>query len=292
MSPTDIVANKYQVDKRLGGGSFGTVYRGKSLRNGETVAMKFESKTTEFKMLKREASILKYLYDLGCREIPLIYWFGPHQDSICLVMGHYDCCLSDYIKVKTLTLAQLDNVIVQYIQILQSVHRHFVIHRDIKPQNCMIKGGKMFLIDFGLATFEVEEDTRPVSANKPCDTIVGSPKYVSYHVHCAHAPARRDDLISMGYIYIYLYSMELPWDSVLSHGVNDEYPSELFVLNHKNQQRKLLKSWTSIQPICLRVAKHFEQYMGYCYQLKSNESPNYDLCMSFFTETTNGETTL
>jgi serine/threonine protein kinase len=282
MNPTDIVANKYQIELRLGGGNFGTVYRGKCLRNGAIVAMKFESKNTDFKLLKREASILKYLYDLGCREIPMVYWFGPHKQSVCLVMGHYECSLSDYIKMKTLSLKKIDNILVQYIQILRSVHTHFVIHRDIKPQNCMIKGGNMFLIDFGLATFYVDDDSPPICESKPTDTIVGSPKYVSYHVHCASRPTRRDDLISMGYIYIYLYCMELPWDSVHSY---NEYPNELYILNDKNQQRKALKAWSAIQPICVKIAKHFEQYMGYCYQLESTESPNYDLCISFFTET-------
>jgi|LauGreDrversion4_2_1035121.scaffolds.fasta_scaffold05044_9 serine/threonine protein kinase len=285
MNEDDVIANKYQVIKQLGSGGFGSVYKGNCLHKGITVAMKFESQTTPYKMLRREASLLKYLYDHGCRSIPVVYWYGPYKQTVCLVMGYYECSMSDYIKIKDLTINKINNILVQYVRIIQSVHTQYVIHRDIKPQNCMIKSGELFLIDFGLATFYVNEDKTHINISEPAETIVGSPKYVSFYVHDSCIPTRRDDLISLGYMYIYLYSKELPWDSVSSYGINDPYPNELYVMNAKNQQRKTLKSWDSIQPICSIINKQIEQYMGYCYQLQGYEQPNYELCVSFITET-------
>lgn len=283
MNDTILVANKYRIIEQLGRGAFGSVYKGIYVQKGISVALKFEDATTSFKMLKHETTLLKYLHDHGCRGIPIIYWYGSYQHSICLVMGYYECSLYDYIKRKDLSVNKLNNIMVQYINILQSVHTHFVIHRDIKPQNCMIKSGNMFLIDFGLATFYTNDENMHITDSEITETIVGTPKYISFNVHDACIPTCRDDLISLGYIYIYLCAKELPWDGVSAIPANDEYSSELYIMNSKNQQRKALKTWSSIQPICLRICKQLEQFMGYCYQLTCAHQPNYELCISFFT---------
>lgn len=282
MSENTLIANKYRIIELLGSGAFGDVYKGIYAQKGVSVALKMESMASDFKILKHETTILKYLHDHGCRGIPIVYWYGSYKDSVCLVMGYYDCSLYDYVKRKDLSINQLNNIIVQYITILQSVHTHLVIHRDIKPHNCMIKSGNMFLIDFGLATFYSNDENLQIMDN---ETIIGTPKYISFNVHDAHTPTFRDDLISLGYVYIYLYAKALPWDNVGAIPTNGEHISELYIMNNKNQQRKALKSWGSIQPICLRICKSLEQYMGYCYQLDSIHSPNYDICISFFTDT-------
>ena len=94
--------------------------------------------------MKRETSILKYLYENKCRSIPSIYWFGEIDDSMGLIMSYYDCSLFEYLNIKIINQSKLNYIIVKSIQILESIHCNFVIHRDIKPQNFMIKNGETF----------------------------------------------------------------------------------------------------------------------------------------------------
>ena len=150
---SNIIANKYNIDKFIGNGKFGKVYRGIINKTNTYVAIKLEDKSTSYKLLKRETSILKYLYEKKCRSIPSVYWFGEIGDSMGLIMTYYDCSLFEYLNIKTISESKLNYIMVKCIHILESIHSIFVIHRDIKPHNFMIKNGEIFLIDFGLATF-------------------------------------------------------------------------------------------------------------------------------------------
>ncbi len=273
------VANKYKILTHLGSGAFGNVYKGIYVKKDTIVALKFEDKATKYNMIKHETTLLKYLYDHGCRGVPVVYWYGSYRQSVCLVMGYYDCSLSDYIKVKSLSINKLNNILIQYIRIIESIHSNYVIHRDIKPQNCMIKSGEMFLIDFGLATFYTNEDKTHVYADNPIETIVGSPRYISFNIHNACMPTRRDDLISLGYIYIYLYAKALPWDEINQNEENGENGeeaqerlSELYVMNFRNQQRKLMKSWHSIQPISLNIGQTIRTIYGVLLSINNHNS--------------------
>ena len=275
-----LIARKYRVVSKIGRGSFGQVYKGVSSKNGAPVAIKVD---TQGSMLKHETTILKYLYDASCRQIPAVYWYGQIGAHVGLVMSYYDGSLLDYLHSKPLTDSKLNNIIVQYIQILESIHKQFVIHRDIKPQNCMIKQGELFLVDFGMATFYIDEDQHHVSDATDADTIIGSPKYLSYYVHRAHSPSRRDDMISLGYMYLFLLHHRLPWENLDDDP--DEELSELYILNGKNQRRMLLKEWATLAPQCREVGPSFEAYMRVCYALDYDEQPNYHSCVQFFYHT-------
>ena len=56
-------------------------------------AIKIEDKRTQFKLLKRETTIMQYLYEHKCRNIPSVYWFGPINDHMGLVIPFYECSL-------------------------------------------------------------------------------------------------------------------------------------------------------------------------------------------------------
>ena len=54
-------------------------YKGKNIRTKEIVAIKFEKTNSIFKLLKRETTILNYLYRKGVKNVPYIYWYGKSQ---------------------------------------------------------------------------------------------------------------------------------------------------------------------------------------------------------------------
>ena len=274
-----LIARKYRVLSKIGSGSFGQVYKGINIKKGHYVAIKLDDHGT---MLKHETTLLKYLYDAHCRQIPTVYWYGAIGDKIGLVMSYYDGSLTDYLQEKSLTVSKLNNIIVQYIRILESVHDLFVIHRDIKPQNCMIKQGELFLVDFGMATFYIDDNKNHIIDNADSDTIIGSPKYISYYIHRGHTPSRRDDMISLGYMYLFLLHRQVPWENV---AIDDDNVSELYVLNRTNIARMQMKEWSEISDICNAIGPAFEAYMRTSYSLDYNEQPNYFSCAQFFFHT-------
>lgn len=277
----DIIARKYKINKCIGTGKFGCVYNGINTKTNEIVALKFEDKRTNFKLLKRETSILNYLYEHNSRNTPSVYWYGQLTNYVCIVIPFYDCSLYEYSKIKTISESQLDSLMVQCIHILETIHTNMVIHRDIKPHNFMIKNGELFLIDFGLATFYINENKRHVS-NVISEYVTGTPRYISQHIHDGCTPSRRDDLISLGYIYIYMFANELPWDSVTTDMTMSTHTNEIHIMHSKNIQRKQLKSIENIIHICHKINCRIENYFRFCNSYDYIDEPMYNSLCSLF----------
>ena len=235
-----MIANKYVVDRAIGRGAFGAVFLGHKRSTGEPIAIKIEPSASSY--LRHEVTIMNYLYGRGVRDIPRIYWFGPHEGNACLVMTYYSSSLSQYV-------GSLDLVMAKCILALSDIHTQQIIHRDIKPANILMNGGEPVFIDFGLAT---------VITGKPTDGITGSPRFTSYYNHCGEPSSYRDDLISLGYVYIFQSCGSLLWDS---------------------GDHVRLKSWESIGT---RLSGSILTYMKYCYELSHEDDPCYDLLTELF----------
>ena len=271
----ELIGRKYNISRKLGCGCFGSVYKGTHYKNNTEVAIKLESIHTKVKLLQHETTVLKYLYERNTRNIPAIYWYGIHRENLCLVMSLYDCSLYDYILSKNdISSSKIKSIIYQLINILHSVHDNCVIHRDIKPQNIMIKNGDLYLIDFGFSTFYID-DNGEHRTDICTDEIIGSPKYVSYNIHCGSIASRRDDLISLGYLYIFLHDKLLTWENIPDNiTANDGY-NETSIYYYKNIIRQKMKEPSNI----LLKAKNTDQtlynYLNYVYNLAYEETPNY-----------------
>jgi serine/threonine protein kinase len=159
------------------------------------------------------------------------------------------------------------------IRILYQVHEAGVVHRDIKPQNFMLRDDVVFLIDFGLSSVYVNAEFRGHLPAKPDqEHILGTPKYVSLHVHDGKDASRRDDLISVGYVWLFLLlGGKLPWDSVeSSSSSSSSFPSH-HIRHDANVERRRQKQQLS------RVVLHspLGKYLEAVYRLEFDERPPY-----------------
>ncbi len=304
-----MIANKYQLLSKIGEGKFGKVYKGLDQKTGEQVAIKIESivfdENTQsiaklVKMLKRETMILNYLHGHHCRNIPLVYWYGMHQDLPTLVMPFYDLSLQGYIESLWLDRSSLIEIsiilkiMISIVDILENLHSHFVIHRDIKPDNFMVSWTnpqkiKLTLIDFGLATVFVDDRKQhfPMKVERSSH-IIGTPKYISTHIHEGIEPCRRDDLISVGYIGLQMLVGGLPWPRNEAKGVENTVVYERsHILHPLNQEYKNAKQ-EFLDNIIASSLQSVEddnnemiilQFIKSVYHLDFTETPNYiDLC--------------
>ena len=64
-----IILKKYKILKRIGKGSFGSVFLGKNIQKKDYVAIKLESKNQNDTILEREAYILYSLTSFGIPEV-------------------------------------------------------------------------------------------------------------------------------------------------------------------------------------------------------------------------------
>ena len=272
-----LIAKKYEIIEKIGKGGFGTVYKAVYLKNAEPVAIKMESTRTTMKLLKHETTILKYLQERGCDNVPVVHWYGIHQENTCLIMTYYDCSLYEYFEnIQNREPERKDKLIQGCIRLLEQVHRNYVLHRDIKPQNIMIRQGELFLIDFGFSIFYINADTREhIEGQK--DTIVGSPRYASYYVHEGCVSSRRDDLISVGYIYIWILLKDLPWNCLVKIGEQEQEQENILIMSELNLRRKEMKSWPKLGEYCMQINQKIWNFLNYCYLLRYDAEPNYRL---------------
>jgi len=276
------IKNKYIIQNKIGNGKFGIVYQGIYKKTNEQVAIKTEDSRTTIKLLKHETTVLKYLYDHGSRNVPIVYWYGIHLNNTCLVMTYYDMSLHQYIQSnQDISIDKLNRIFLQCIVILESIHKLYVIHRDIKPQNFMLKNGELFLIDFGLSVFYVHENGEHIDESSH-DAIIGTPKYISHNIHNGISPSRRDDLISIGYMYIFMYCRELPWENITNSELDNNIHDELSIHHYKNKKRLDLKTWDYLKPISSKINQKLHDYLEYCYHLKYKDRPNYNAILNAF----------
>jgi|TARA_B110000285_G_C15106927_1_gene608575 casein kinase 1 len=278
-----IIINKYEILSRIGNGKFGDIYSGKNMKTYTPIAIKFEKKNQQYKTLKNEATILKYLYDNSCKYIPIIYWYGTYTEHLTLIMPKYDCSLQDYILNHTLDSDQINCIMLSIISIISDVHKNYVLHRDIKPHHFMFKDKQLYLIDFGISTFYIDGDKKMIP-NVNNNNIIGSSNYASYYLYQGNSYARRDDMISIAYIYIFMNYLELPWEKLAVENNNVHIP--LHNITHpKNIHCQQLKSLTNILSVDKQKSTYFDLFMTKCYSIEYYEIPPYiEFITMFHTE--------
>ena len=260
-----MLANKYKLLEKLSQGSFGKVFKAENIRTGEIVAIKTEVKSKEQKSLKMEAKIYQYLANTD--GIPQLKWFGATNNVNYLVTNLLEHSVTSLVKeygrlsIKTVLLLGT-----QMIERLEILHGHYLIHRDIKPDNFIInisyKTNKMFLIDFGFCKrYNYEGNHIEFKMNK---TLIGTPNYVSLNVHKGCEPSRRDDLESCFYVMIYML-----FGKFFSINGEEQDPFKILVL--KKEQL------TNI-PRFLTIA------INYVRTLRFEEEPDYKYIIRIFSE--------
>jgi serine/threonine protein kinase len=224
-----LINDRYKLLKRIGSGAFGLIFSAKNINTNEIVAIKLEP-TTQIDTLTHEAAVLMKLS--GIPGIPNLRYYGVPDHNRYMVIDLLGKSLqtisSDHKKAVPIEIVQM--YAKQMVQIIQAVHERGFIHRDIKPPNFMTglssneneknennNSDKIFLIDFGMSRTYIDDKTKTHRCNKMRTSgIIGTPRYVSINVHDGNEPSRRDDLISIMYVLVYLVKGRLPWKEAAS----------------------------------------------------------------------------
>ena len=162
----------YQIVARLGRGGFADVYRATG-GNGAAVAIKMLHKLDDKSRARfvRESEILSQIKH---RNIPRLLGFGSYGDRPYMVtelLKGYELPDSDRKIVKFLE---------QVMSAVEELHRHGFVHRDIKPDNILLRDdGTPVLIDFGLASpmSVTKRETEALSIEDGKPVAVGTPGY-------------------------------------------------------------------------------------------------------------------
>ena len=144
-----------RVLEYLGGGTQSAVYRVE--REGRDHALKIlraeassEGREEAARAFRREAAVLACLHHPA---LPEIHEVGQSDGRPYLIMELLDGRdLAEVLRDGPLAEAELVAHAIEIADALTAAHHHGLVHRDVKPANIIIAGGRAKLIDFGLAT--------------------------------------------------------------------------------------------------------------------------------------------
>lgn len=261
-----IIFGKYEIIKKIGQSSYSSVFLGKYINKKNYVAIKVQDKNAFVSELEKEAY---YQYLLRGFGIPKILSFGKNRKYNILVETLLGKTIYEYFtknKNANTKMKDLCMVAIQIIDRIQYIHSKNIIHQDIKPENFLVGNPDksiIYIIDFGLSKkYRSSRTGKHISFSKN-NKFYGTMNFSSINAMKGYQMSRRDDMISIGYMLIYLINGKLPW-SILEKGKLERF-------------RKILsiKSNTTNEELCKYLPIEFYEYMNYVKSLKFEEKPNY-----------------
>jgi serine/threonine protein kinase len=226
--------HRYKMEKLIGKGVFGEIWKATDVLNNETVAIKMEYIRDELLLLKNEAIIYNYIQHQ--EGFVTLKYYGANDDVYFMVMD---------LLGKNITQMKNDNEIdytlaiflfYQMILRIQYLHENQLIHQDIKPDNFMMDNKNeniLYLIDLGFCK-KYKTATRhiPIAYNK---SIIGTPHFVSENILNGIQGSRRDDLISIFYIFIFCIVSNDKWTELNSNlKKSEDKPHKIQLLYETN----------------------------------------------------------
>lgn len=285
MTTNAVKIHKYEVIQKIGAGGFSSVYKAKHCITNKIVALKIVKSADHSKLILNESKIISYLnreIDTSKHFFPILHWYGTFGKMTCLATTFYHDSFTNVLHNGFADILPKLDLCAQMIEIMHHIHGVGVIHCDVKLDNFMINDEhRLVLIDFGMARMFVNPQTQLHISNKVSNTFFGTPKYASFHLHLGNRPSRRDDLISVGYLMMLVFGVELPWTDITceenSYYVNDAANVRRLELKRPDCLQAYLASLTN-EGLNRYLIPYFKEVSA----LKYDEKPEYAVCNSIF----------
>jgi serine/threonine protein kinase/Tol biopolymer transport system component len=221
LSPRTILSH-YRITGKIGAGGMGQVYRALDTELGRPVALKFlaeefashQSRLNRFIQEAKAASALNHPNILTVHEI------GRANDTTFIATEFVDGVTLRQHMRQRLKLVEILDIAAQIASALVAAHAAGIVHRDIKPDNIMVRtDGLVKLLDFGLAklterheSLAGSESTTIALVNTEPGAVLGTIAYMSPEQAAGREVDARADIWSLGVVLYEMITARAPFE--------------------------------------------------------------------------------
>ena len=295
---TDALANDsrighYKIVSKLGAGGMGEVFLAQDTKLDRKVALKilppeFAKDKDRMSRFVREA---KSASALNHPNIITIHEIGESDGTHFIATEFIDGkTLNDYAKSNPLNYKSALEIAIQVASALDDAHSAGIVHRDIKPDNVMVRSnGLVKLLDFGIAKLSVantsSEDATAIQAQTQAGIIIGTPQFMSPEQARGKGVDHQTDIFSFGVVFYEMLSGSSPFAgetvsdiiaAVLTKEAKplENIPSELAAIVQKTLQKDKQKRYQTAKDL-LDDLKEVKQDLEIQSRLGRNSAPNF-----------------
>lgn len=231
---------RYEIRQLVGVGGMGEVYLAHDTQLNREVALKLlpHSMFEDVGRLKRFKHEAQAASALNHPNILTIHEFGNENGSDYIVSEFIDgLTLRGKMRDGALPLSDVLDICIQIASALGAAHAAGIIHRDVKPENIMVRrDGIIKVLDFGLAKLTADDSSNPVKRDEDATLfktepgmVMGTVGYMSPEQARGVKVDGRSDVWSMGVIVYELLTTHRPFEGetqtdVLVAILNDPVP--------------------------------------------------------------------
>jgi eukaryotic-like serine/threonine-protein kinase len=211
-----VLSANYELDREIGRGGMGIVYKARDRRLKRPVAVKLLPPELAFRSEIRSRFLkeAETAAQLSHPNIVPIYSVDEQNGLVYFVMAFVD---GENLAVRLHTRGRMDpdesrRIMKEVAEALAYAHERGVVHRDIKPDNillCADDDGRVMVTDFGIARAVTEGADSRLTAT---GMAIGTPAYMSPEQSMGEREIDgRSDLYALGVVGYQMLSGELPF---------------------------------------------------------------------------------
>src|SRR3989442_7953566 len=235
---------RYEIRSKIGEGGMGEVYLAQDTKLDRKVALKIlpadvaahPDRMRRFVQEAKAASALNHPNIITIHEI-------DETDSINFIATEFidGETLRERLRSAPMKLGEVLDVAAQIASALSAAHAVGIVHRDVKPENVMLRrDGIVKVLDFGMAklterrrldSVDTEAPTRPAINTEP-GMVMGTALYMSPEQARGLAVDGRTDIFSLGVLTYEMVAGRLPFEGestneIVASILSDKEPSPL-----------------------------------------------------------------
>lgn len=210
-----VIQGRYRVLRTISTGGLGTVYLAEQLSSGQKVAVKMllGQYTRDEEFIRRFRHEAQQAASLSHPRVATIYESGQVENGGLFIAMEYVAgkTLKEVIREGVLPVGRAVALGIQIAEALQAAHKAGIIHRDVKPENIVVReGDDIKLMDLGIARpRDAETRTRMTGTGM----FVGTPEYLAPEQIEGGEITERTDLYAWGIVFYEMLTGEVPFSA-------------------------------------------------------------------------------